>query len=69
MYVCICAQVRESEVRAAIDAGANDVYTVGELCGAGTECGGCHDRIDDLLDAYQPALAPSARQLLPLVAV
>jgi bacterioferritin-associated ferredoxin len=50
MYVCICARVRECEVRAAIQRGARDEETVGEECGAGTGCGTCLDRICDLID-------------------
>jgi bacterioferritin-associated ferredoxin len=36
VYACICAAVDEGEVLAAVD--------------AGTGCGGCHDRIEDLID-------------------
>ena len=50
MYVCICARVRESELRAAVRAGARTEETVGDACGAGTGCGSCLDRICDLID-------------------
>ena len=50
MYVCICARVRECEVRTAIEYGARSEETVGEACGAGTGCGSCIDRIRDLID-------------------
>jgi bacterioferritin-associated ferredoxin len=49
MYVCICARVRECELRAAIRAGAHTEQAVGEACGAGTGCGSCLDRVGDLL--------------------
>jgi bacterioferritin-associated ferredoxin len=49
MYVCICARVRECDLRAAIRAGAHTGEAVGDACGAGTGCGTCHDRIDDLI--------------------
>ena len=49
MYVCICERVRECEVRAAIRAGARTEECVGAACGAGTGCGSCLDRIDDLI--------------------
>ena len=50
MYVCICARVRECELRSAIQRGARSEETVGEACGAGTGCGTCLDRIRDLID-------------------
>ena len=50
MYVCICARVRERELRDAIHCGARTEESVGEACGAGTGCGSCRDRIRDLLD-------------------
>jgi bacterioferritin-associated ferredoxin len=50
VYVCICARVRESEVRDAIRCGAHTEESVGDACGAGTGCGTCLDRICDLID-------------------
>ena len=49
MYVCICARVRECEVRAAIRHGAHTEDSVGDACGAGTGCGSCQERIGDLI--------------------
>jgi len=50
VYVCICARVRESEVRIAIQLGARCEQSVGDACGAGTGCGSCLDRICDMLE-------------------
>jgi bacterioferritin-associated ferredoxin len=50
MYVCICARVRECEVRTSIECGARTEESVGDACGAGTGCGSCLDRIADLID-------------------
>lgn len=50
MYVCICARVRECDVRRAIQQGARCEDSVGEACGAGTGCGTCLERICDLID-------------------
>ena len=50
MYVCICARVRECEVRQAILGGARCEESVGDACGAGTRCGTCLDRIVDLIE-------------------
>ncbi len=49
MFVCICARVRECEVRAAVRLGARDEDAVGDACGAGTGCGTCHERIGELI--------------------
>ncbi|MFG1923882.1 bacterioferritin-associated ferredoxin [Cryptosporangium sp. NPDC048952] len=57
MYVCICARVRESEVRMAISAGARDEFDVGEACGAGTGCGSCVERICGLIQDGETPLA------------
>lgn len=54
MYVCICARVRECEVRQAIDDGARCEESVGDACGAGTGCGTCLDRIVDMLEELSP---------------
>ena len=50
MYVCICARVRDCEVRSAIRLGARCEESVGDACGAGTGCGSCLDRIGDLIE-------------------
>jgi bacterioferritin-associated ferredoxin len=54
MYVCICERVREREVRIAIRRGARTEESVGEACGAGTGCGGCLERICDLIEEEAP---------------
>jgi bacterioferritin-associated ferredoxin len=50
LYFCICARVRECEVRTAIQLGARCEDSVGDACGAGTGCGSCLDRIVDLIE-------------------
>ncbi len=60
MYVCICARVRECEVRTAIQGGARCEESVGDACGAGTGCGSCLDRICDLIDVFGGAATPLA---------
>jgi bacterioferritin-associated ferredoxin len=41
---------------AAAESGARDVSDVADLCGAGSECHGCHDRITSLLEAVESRL-------------
>ena len=50
LYVCICARVRECDVRTAIQLGARCEDSVGEACGAGTGCGTCLETIVDLIE-------------------
>jgi bacterioferritin-associated ferredoxin len=49
VYACICHAVPADDVAASIHAGAHDEETVGEVTGAGTSCGGCLDRICEML--------------------
>ncbi|NMH98112.1 (2Fe-2S)-binding protein [Pseudonocardia acidicola] len=65
MYVCICAAVTDTELRSCIAGGARTVEEVGEMCGAGTGCGGCQDHVDVFLAA---AHSPSEIAGLPLTA-
>ena len=51
MFVCICARVRESEIREVVRAGAQTEDSVGDACGAGTGCGTCLDRIAEILES------------------
>jgi bacterioferritin-associated ferredoxin len=50
MYACICAAVDEGEIFAAVDAGADTISAVSQVTRAGTGCGSCHDRIEDLIE-------------------
>ena len=45
MIICSCRTVSDREVESAIAQGASSVEAVGQLCGAGTDCGSC---LDDL---------------------
>ena len=60
MYVCICFAVSESELDDVIADGARTEEEVGDVCAAGTGCGGCLDRIADRLrtaDLVHPVAA------------
>lgn len=50
MFVCICHAVTEDELTSAIDDGAQTVAAVSTATDAGTSCGTCHDRIDELIE-------------------
>ncbi len=49
MIVCVCRGVSEREVGESIAGGAVSVDAVVRQCGAGGDCGSCHDEIRQLL--------------------
>jgi bacterioferritin-associated ferredoxin len=51
MYVCVCLAVTDQEVDAAIDEGASTCEAVTRACGAGGDCGSCHEMIEQRIDA------------------
>jgi bacterioferritin-associated ferredoxin len=54
---CSCEAVRDSEVMAAIEAGAHTVEEITLACGAGDDCMTCVPTLIDLLElaGYSPA--------------
>lgn len=50
MIVCHCNVVSDRDIRAAIDAGANEPCALASICGAASECGGCLPAIRRMLD-------------------
>jgi len=66
MYVCVCLAVTESEVRAAIEAGATTRDVVTKHCRAGGDCGACHGMIEDMIEEHLEACdRPSVRHTCP----
>jgi bacterioferritin-associated ferredoxin len=60
VIVCHCQAVSDRVVRATIRDGAIDLTEVADRCGAGSECGGCHTRIERLLVLEQPVALRTA---------
>jgi bacterioferritin-associated ferredoxin len=61
MYVCHCKVVTDRTIDAVIASGARTVAEVTARCHAGGGCGGCHGRLQALIDAStEPAVAASA---------
>ena len=52
MRVCLCRGVSDREVREALACGASTVREVGRACGAGLDCGSCHELLRSLLRAH-----------------
>ncbi|MBI2393008.1 MAG: (2Fe-2S)-binding protein [Deltaproteobacteria bacterium] len=69
MIVCLCKGVSCGNIRNAVAQGATTVAEVGYHCGAGTDCGGCHGTIEDLIEEELEATAASAtgHRSLPVV--
>jgi bacterioferritin-associated ferredoxin len=49
VLVCHCRVVSDRAIREGIARGADDVDAIGDVCGAGTDCGGCHPALERLL--------------------
>jgi bacterioferritin-associated ferredoxin len=56
MYVCHCRAVSDRTIRAAVEAGDRTVEELGRSCGAGTDCGGCHELLAELLEPREREL-------------
>jgi bacterioferritin-associated ferredoxin len=66
MIVCQCKGITEAAVRRAVREGATSVEEVGWACKAGTDCGGCHPTIVQIICAERRAIQPD---LLPVPAM
>lgn len=51
MFICLCRGVSDRTVQQVIDEGACTVAEVGTRCGAGTDCGACHEAIEQRIEA------------------
>ena len=53
MIVCQCKGVTEAAARRAVRAGALTIGEIGFVCLAGTECGACHEILEQILQSEQ----------------
>jgi bacterioferritin-associated ferredoxin len=49
MIVCLCRAVSDTTIRRCIEAGATTPRQLGEMCGAGRECGACAASLEELV--------------------
>lgn len=63
MIVCHCFGINDRRIAAEAGLGAADIDDIGRRCGAGTDCGGCYDAIEDILE-IRSAGAPRESTLL-----
>jgi bacterioferritin-associated ferredoxin len=54
VYVCLCHAVTEDEILDAVVDGALSEDAVGVVTAAGTGCGGCLERVGELIDGAAP---------------
>lgn len=50
MFVCICNAVTEDDILGAVDAGARCARSASEATLAGTNCGSCLERVENLVE-------------------
>jgi bacterioferritin-associated ferredoxin len=67
MVVCFCAATKERDVERALEEGARSLCQIGDRCGAGRDCGLCHETLIAMLsrrscheDAGTTSLAPAS---------
>jgi bacterioferritin-associated ferredoxin len=51
MMICHCNGISDRTVRNAVLHGAADLDQVARACGAGRDCGGCAEAIEEVLEA------------------
>ena len=64
MYVCVCLAVSDKEVREAIAGGCHSRHAVTRQCGAGGDCGACHNMIENMIEDHLDEAAASGQQLV-----
>ena len=54
MILCVCQAVTDGEIDSAIQGGARSAEEIAVRCGAGNECGGCVDAIEERIAGSAP---------------
>lgn len=62
MFVCHCLAVTDRTIAESIESGARDLRGIGEQCGAGTGCGGCHLALRKMLADHRREQARRRRR-------
>lgn len=50
--VCFCAGVTVGDIKTAVEAGHTTLEAVQEATGAGTHCGGCLEKVVELVEKF-----------------
>jgi len=67
MIVCSCEAVSDREIRQHIKRGCGSVRRLGEVSGAGTDCGSCCRDLKAMID-QSPKVKATFKLDLPLIA-
>ncbi len=51
--VCFCGSVTVGDIKAAVESGATTLEAVQAATGAGTHCGGCVDKVTELIEQFK----------------
>lgn len=62
MFVCLCHALSDSDIRAAIEAGHDNVEAVIQHTKATSQCGNCLNDVLDLLSTHQTEQQTSAAE-------
>ena len=63
MIVCLCLGISERHIQGVVAAGAQTAGDVARVCGAGTDCGACHQLVAALVEYEKDAAcAPGDRK-------
>ncbi len=60
MFVCVCHAVTDREVERAVEGGAKTREAVTRACGAGGDCGACHQTIEDMIECHEERLVAAS---------
>jgi len=65
MIVCCCKAICSRKIGELIASGVDTVEAIGEVCGAGTDCGSCRTQIEEMIEdeQAQPRTLARARSL------
>jgi assimilatory nitrate reductase electron transfer subunit len=51
--VCFCGGVTVGDIKAAVEAGNTTIEAVQEATGASTHCGGCKEKVEELIEQFK----------------
>ncbi len=67
MYVCICNAITDTQIRAAAEAGATDLWALQHELGVGSQCGSCKETAAGILSELRTERAHQAKLAQPVL--
>lgn len=59
MYVCLCKGITDTQIREAVDGGAESVRAVRDQLGASSQCGRCVSQVREIVKATLEDTSPT----------